>query len=207
MNELFYTDLIPNAKVKSAISTKHCTLETLLDSPEFTNKTLLKMDQTHSDNISFISSVPSTNTIANCDALITTIPKVILSVKTADCLPILIYHPYPLIAAIHAGREGTKKEILFKTLSEIKKTTKSLNNLEIWFGPHICGNCYEINKSPKKTFNILKNNINQIKKLISTENVHFHYQTECTLKKSDRYHSYRKSGKNAGRLYSIIMIN
>ena len=207
MNKLFYNNLIPNSKVKSAITTKNSTLETLLENPNFKNKTLLKMDQTHSDNIHFIYSVPSTDTISNCDALITTLPNVILSVKTADCLPILIYHPYPLIAVIHAGREGTKKEIFCKTLSKIKKRTQSLNNLEIWFGPHICGNCYEINRSPKKTFNILENNLNQIKKLISTEKVQFHYQTDCTLEKSDMYHSYRQSGKNAGRLYSIIMLN
>ena len=47
---------------------------------------------------------------AEGDALITTQKNAALVVRTADCLPILIYHSSGIIAAIHAGRKGTEQE-------------------------------------------------------------------------------------------------
>ncbi len=48
-----------------------------------------------------------------CDALVSSTPKILLAVKTADCVPILIGDPLTRsFAAVHAGWRGTSAERL-----------------------------------------------------------------------------------------------
>ena len=48
-----------------------------------------------------------------CDALVSNTPKVLLTVKTADCVPILIGDPQTrAFAAVHAGWRGTSSSII-----------------------------------------------------------------------------------------------
>ncbi|MBD3170066.1 MAG: hypothetical protein GF307_11330, partial [candidate division Zixibacteria bacterium] len=51
------------------------------------------------------------------DAIITAEKDIAISVHTADCLPILVYHPDGFIAAVHAGWRGTLQKIALKTAS------------------------------------------------------------------------------------------
>lgn len=51
--------------------------------------------------------------IEGTDGLITNTPHVVISVKTADCIPVLLFDPVQrVIAAIHAGWRGTAARIL-----------------------------------------------------------------------------------------------
>src|SRR5438045_2453377 len=55
-----------------------------------------------------------------CDALISDTPKVLLAVKTADCVPILIGDPVTqAFAAVHAGWRGTSSSILKRAVEEL----------------------------------------------------------------------------------------
>src|SRR3954470_13592090 len=48
-----------------------------------------------------------------CDALVSQTPRILLSVKTADCVPILIGDPETrAFAAVHAGWRGTSSSIV-----------------------------------------------------------------------------------------------
>lgn len=51
------------------------------------------------------------------DALITNVPGVAISVRTADCIPVLLYDPvHKAIAAVHAGWRGTVQRISQKVI-------------------------------------------------------------------------------------------
>lgn len=56
------------------------------------------------------------------DAFITTLPGVAIGVRTADCVPILLYDPVMrVVAAIHSGWKGTVQKISHKTLDILKQ--------------------------------------------------------------------------------------
>ncbi|MBD3170725.1 MAG: laccase, partial [candidate division Zixibacteria bacterium] len=68
-----------------------------------------------------------------------------ISVHTADCLPILVYHPDGFIAAVHAGWRGTLQKIALKTASAMAEDFGiRLNDLKFVFMPAIRGCCYEV---------------------------------------------------------------
>ena len=53
------------------------------------------------------------------DALVTNLP-VAIGVRTADCIPLLLYDPvHKAVAAIHAGWKGTVQKIVHYTLSKM----------------------------------------------------------------------------------------
>ena len=52
------------------------------------------------------------------DALITALPRVAVGVRTADCVPVLLYDPVKrVVAAIHSGWKGTVQKISQKALA------------------------------------------------------------------------------------------
>lgn len=56
------------------------------------------------------------------DALVTDIPGVAISVRTADCIPVLLYDPVnKAIAAVHAGWRGTVQHISCKVIDRMQE--------------------------------------------------------------------------------------
>lgn len=74
----------------------------------------------------------------NADGLVTK-RNFVLSVKTADCVPVMIYDPKAQIfGAVHAGREGIIKRILSLNLKRIlKELSSNPRDLMVFIGPHI----------------------------------------------------------------------
>ncbi len=112
---------------------------------DFLIENLIYMEQTHSDNIQIIEHT-GFNKIENCDAVITNQSNIPLMVMVADCIPIMMYDPiHRVIAAVHAGRNGTFKEIAPKTIQKMQKhfDTKP-NQLLVALGVSIHPCCYEV---------------------------------------------------------------
>ena len=58
----------------------------------------------------------------NCDGLITDQPGLVLTVFTADCIPVLLYDPVKrVIAAVHAGWRGTALDIAGKAVRKMQQ--------------------------------------------------------------------------------------
>ena len=54
------------------------------------------------------------------DALVTNVPGVAISVRTADCIPVLLYDPvHKAIAAVHDGWRGTVQRLSQKVIAEM----------------------------------------------------------------------------------------
>lgn len=164
------------------------------------------MDQCHSETVTILTeSSTYPKTIPQTDAVISTIPETLLLVKTADCLPILLYHPAPLIAAIHAGRIGTELGILDKTLHTIKNKFKIQNNLSIWFGPHIHEKNYEIDQQTKLHYNLYIKNKAQLLNHFQKNSHQFYHLNNCTVENNPLFFSFRKE-KTSLRNYAGIQI-
>jgi len=77
------------------------------------------------------------------DGLYTTGKNIALLVLTADCLPLVIYHPNFLML-LHVGWRGLKKGIVKKAIKILKRENLNLENTIAVLGPCIGPCCYEV---------------------------------------------------------------
>jgi len=183
---------------------------------------LVLLDQMHQDRVLLLKepiiTLPSP---LEYDALITNSPNTFLGILTADCLPILaVDQKKKVIAAIHAGRQGTALRITAKVLKKMAGDFGcSSDNLLIAMGSSIGPRCYEIDERvfqrewepfsvPRRvgkwTVDLAKINIAQMKREgIQEEQIS--WIDLCTHCHSDLYFSYRKEGRT-GRQLSFIGI-
>jgi len=154
------------------------------------------------------------------DALYSNKKNEVCAILTADCLPIFITDILGQeVAVIHAGWKGLLRGIIEQTLKSFDS-----KNLVAHFGPAISQNSFQVGEevidqyiakdnsfaSSFKTFsgkhyldlysaaNLVLNNFDIYK--ISGG-------TECTFKQKDEYFSFRRDGKNSGRMANLIWIN
>ena len=183
---------------------------------------LVLLDQMHRDQVLLlkepINPLPSP---LEYDALITNSPNTFLGILTADCLPIFVVdQKKKVIAAIHAGRQGTTLRITEKVLKKMAgEFGCSSDNLLIAMGSSIGSRCYEIDErvfqpewepfsAPRRvgkwTVDLAKINIAQMKRQgIQEEQIS--WIDLCTHCHSDLYFSYRKEGRT-GRQLSFVGI-
>ena len=103
--------------------------------------------QTHSDNVCYVTHGCRP---ADTDAVYTDVPGVCLAVKTADCIPVLLYdNKLRSIAAIHAGWKGTVKHIVEKTIKVMGSEGKNLSAI---IGPGISLESFEVGEEVYQQF-------------------------------------------------------
>lgn len=93
------------------------------------NKTVVSMQQVHGSSFVWLDDTLTASTetlvIPGFDGVLTANRNMLLTVKTADCLPILLYHPSGIVGTLHAGRKSTQLGLLQKTLNFLKNEKKS----------------------------------------------------------------------------------
>jgi len=105
---------------------------------------LIFAQQVHNENVYFCPPGVGGYIKLQADGLVTKTPGQILVIKTADCLPILIYNPErKKVGAIHAGAEGIRKGIIEMA---IKSFNSQPSSLIVGIGPHIRRCCYYLKK-------------------------------------------------------------
>jgi len=75
--------------------------------------------QVHEAKVAFIERPGMTREeLEGYDVFVTTLPEVAIGVRTADCVPVLLYDPVKrVVAAAHAGWKGTVLHISEKTVA------------------------------------------------------------------------------------------
>lgn len=98
----------------------------------------------------FDTQVATNNDTPSADAAITRAPGVVLTILTADCLPLLVcVDDGSEIAAIHAGWRGMAAGVIeccIETLSAPR------HRLMVWLGPAIAPASYEVGEEVRETF-------------------------------------------------------
>lgn len=102
------------------------------------------MSQQHGSEIEIIKDIK--RELPKVDSLVTNVPGIALGVRTADCVPILIYDPIKkVIAAVHAGWRGAAEHIAKKTLSVMQDSFNTkLSDCVVAVGPAIGECCFEV---------------------------------------------------------------
>lgn len=87
------------------------------------------------------------------DGLVSSTPSLLLSVRSADCVPILFYDPVAkLCGAVHAGWRGTCAGIAANAVKELCKNGSRAQNLYVAIGPCIGPCCYEVGTEVRDAF-------------------------------------------------------
>ena len=201
-------------------------LENLSKILGFERKQMVSPKQTHSKNIGIVKS---TNDIfPNTYALITNIPGICIFVRTADCVPILLFDPVQkAVAIIHSGWKGTVHKISQHTI-ELMQTefgTKP-NDLIAGIGPSIGPDVYEVGPevielfyeqfgidhitkpvkdSEKGLLNLWKVNKNILLESGIPEN-QIEIAEICTYANPELFYSARRNGVKTGRMATGIIL-
>jgi YfiH family protein len=168
--------------------------------------------QIHSDKV---LAVEHSGCLGDGDALISNRPGIALSIRTADCLPILIADPAKrAIAAIHAGWRGTVQEIVPKTVRAMEDQFGSRpEDLVVVVGPGIGSCCFEVGPEVAGQFGVSGRAkidlVETIRRQLGRNDGatrQFAATGLCTVCRADLFHSYRRDREAAGRMVSVIGI-
>ncbi len=198
-----HTQLIPHASVHTALSERGESLNTLLTHNPLETTVCIQPVQVHQANYIVIDQSNCTTLTPEADAVITTLPHMTLAIRHADCLPILLFHPRGLIAAIHAGRKGTQAQITKKTLRAIKKQFGITQGLQLWLGPALCTECHRYNNNTAQ-FDLITENIQQIQTVFPQDTATITHTAYCTAHDKGLFYSYRADGAGVPMNWSVI---
>jgi polyphenol oxidase len=148
------------------------------------------------------------------DALITNVSGLAISIRTADCFPILLVDPeHRAVAAVHAGWRGSAARIVRRTLDTMCLEFGTVPGAVVAaIGPGIGKCCYEVGQDVARNFNrgagaLDLAGINR-EQLVQAGVPAGHIDTldRCTKCERELFHSYRRDKDRAGRMISFVKI-
>lgn len=186
----------------------------------------LHLKQTHSVHIHEVLESGSQGLVGQGDILATKLPMHRIAVKTADCVPVLIYHP-EYVMAVHAGWRGLAQDILGVVASFLKSKGYDPRDCEFGIGPSISTDSFEIGPEVLEHFQLSSNYEGtlswasqkgvgdrwhldlQTLAVLRLKNLHI-FPEKISVIRSDTksngelWHSYRRNGEHAGRNWTWI---
>lgn len=175
-------------------------------------------DQVHSNRIRFVTEggiYPST------DGLVTKIPGLTLAIQVADCAAVLIWDSQnKVIAALHAGWRGAISDIVPNGIKKMKEHGAELSNMRAFVSPCISAKNFEVGMEVAEQFpdqfvnytdfekphvdlkSFIRNQLTE--QGISGNGIEI--REECTIEGADNFYSYRREGKDCGRMLALIQI-
>lgn len=216
-----FTSLNAFPGIIHAFSVKPSNLEGLCQAVQINRGKVVSAAQTHSNNIAQVCSNDLGREMPQADALITDKKDVFLSIRVADCVPVLLYDPVKMaIGLAHAGWRGSINKITENTVGKmIRAYDCNPSDFTAVIGPCIGKCCYQVGD---EVIHALECNIKNWEKYITAGHLdlkalnqdqllgagikrkNIQVCSECTACGSDRFYSYRRDGKNTGRMYAII---
>ncbi len=198
---------------------------------EISYKDVVRMKQTHSDNVEILDLSSKERFYDNTDGIITQEKNIVLPIVTADCISLLLFDPQKkVIANIHSGWRGTVQRIVEKAIKKmVIKYGCRTSDIICCIGPCI-GKChFEVREDVKEIFEkefkdilsknivldnkkdntyfidtVLINRLMLIKLGLKNENII--ESNICTVCNKNEFHSYRAEKERAGRNLSIITL-
>lgn len=162
------------------------------------------------------------------DALVTNQPGLMVTVRTADCVPVLVHDPVrQVVAAIHAGWRGAVAGIVPKTVALLASRFGTVpKDVRMAIGPSAGACCYEVDEpvltrlrdvfpewqSVVSPVNPQKAHLN-LRAFVRRQALHEGLEGEriatveaCTICQPDEFFSYRREGVVKATMVSGIAL-
>jgi YfiH family protein len=161
--------------------------------------------------------------LGTADCLVSASPGVYLTIRTADCVPVLLADErVHAIAAVHAGWRGTAQTIVQAAVRELRERFGSRpEDLFAAIGPSICAGCYEVGPEVASQFvewfpervdlagrtklDLAETNRRQLIQA-GVDPARTFSGAPCTSCQPAEFHSWRRDHVKTGRLVSAIAI-
>jgi YfiH family protein len=152
------------------------------------------------------------------DGLVTAEAGVTLSVRAADCVPVLLADADAgVIGACHCGRPGLVAGIVAATVAAMGELGAA--SLTAWLGPHVCGACYEVPHEMQEEVSAVEPASRAttswgtpsldvgagVRAQLEREGVEVVDVSRCTKESPDLY-SYRREGRRSGRQAGLVRL-
>lgn len=173
------------------------------------------LNQVHSDRIVRAEDVPD-GTFPEADGVISSDPSVVLCVRTADCVPVLMWaDDMPVIAAVHAGWRGLALEIIPRAIGHMKSF--GARRIHLGMGPSIGPCCYAVGREVLEALHTVPDRCAEGVLYVDLHRVamsqalgaglvpeQIHQVRYCTCCNSASFFSFRRDGESTGRNLSVI---
>lgn len=163
------------------------------------------MQQVHGHQVALVTEATDER-LPGIDGVLTRQAGLSLAVRHADCLPIVLYHTSGIIGAVHAGRRGTQQQILIEALKLAQTQTQTAGQWEIWFGPAICKECYEVNSTTGEHFDLSTENQLQLNTYLGENTYALTIDRACTCHQPAEYYSYRREGQGVRMNWTVVTL-
>jgi polyphenol oxidase len=174
---------------------------------------LASLKQIHSSEC--VAASGRSGVLGEGDALLENVEGGVVSVKTADCVPILLVDDiHRAVAAVHAGWRGTVAGIVGKAVVAMRERFGSESReLFAAIGPSIGKCCYEVGPEVSAQFGLSGRAFLDLPEFNRRQLMDSGVTGErifasnlCTQCRADEFHSFRRDREAAGRLYSFAGI-
>ncbi|HOW59328.1 MAG TPA: peptidoglycan editing factor PgeF [Candidatus Omnitrophota bacterium] len=183
---------------------------------------LVMVKQVHGDTVLVADKPDPVFFDTPADGLITKTPRLILGIRTADCVPVFFWDAAGKVAGIaHAGWKGVKAGILDQMLKVFKTRFGSPTaNMQVALGPSIRKCCYEVGneflgyfpgfyfgKNASHGYLDLAGSIKSrlLKKGIASSQIQD--SGLCTVCENKKFFSYRVEHQTRERMLNVICIS
>jgi len=104
--------------------------------------------QVHDKRVAAVERWMSREELEGYDAFVTDRPGLAIGVRTADCVPVLLYDPvHPAVAAVHAGWKGTVRHISQAAIEVmVRMYGSNPSDLKAVIGPAIGPDSFQVGK-------------------------------------------------------------
>ena len=158
--------------------------------------------------------------LVEADAVVTDSPGLPIAIRTADCLPLLMFDPRRrVIAAVHAGWKSTRLNIAAKAIDLMRENYGVRpEDIRAAVGPCIRRESCEVGPEfreyfPQETFetpkglrfDIFRANLRQMTGRGMSPD-HIFDSGLCSFSDPVRFHSFRREAERSGRMLSVIML-
>lgn len=221
---LDFSDRFGAAGVRAVFTTRHFPYDSRQDRTALARTLGLDPDrlvipgQTHSSHVRIVDSP---GIFEDTDGVVTRNPDLVLSIQVADCIPVfLVDRPSGTIGIVHAGWRGIVAGIIPNAVHTMCKIGADPASLQLLMGPSIRQCCFEVRDDVLPLFqdryiHTAQDNRHfiDLQRLVSDQAlglgiaaVRIIDQNVCTMCHPEEFHSYRRSGKTAGRMLGFLTL-
>ncbi len=152
--KIYYSTKINDDYFFSGFSTRHLgdgrnigNIIQFLQQNEIDYRKLVILGQIHSANVAYFDSNKdvSVEKIEDTDGIITNKEKIVLTINTADCLPmVFVDKKAGLVGVSHQGWRGSIKKLPVKMVEEMMLHGADKQEIIVSIGPGIGSCCYDV---------------------------------------------------------------
>lgn len=114
-------------------------------SPSLAGIPFARMRQVHGSTVVLVDDLDGGVDPSEADALVAFARPTSLIVRTADCVPLVLWdHTTSAVAVVHVGWRGLVAGIVPATITSLVGHGVAPEGIRAWIGPYICSGCYPV---------------------------------------------------------------